>query len=198
MCLSRQVQYSLLVIFHLWRHSLASTAHPAALSSEPCWLLISGDKPAFPTATSSMFKPKKNPTNQTHGFLNSLKRYKTRFTNKFQLLCTPLAAENSCKAGLSLFSQAHRYFASLENGKVRTLYWIWPVENIILLLHKAQGVKTQRYLQPAVHYYFGLNLVTGCPEGDGESQFCPSQLCIWKILHTHATLKKLRTTNNPI
>lgn len=167
-CLSVQVQCSQLVIFNLWRQSLAPVLHTQEL-----WVLnhvgfsFQETNQPLPQQPAVRLNKKKTHTNQTHGFLNALKRYKTRFTNKFQLLCTPLAAQNSCKAGLSAFSQAHGYFASSEYGKVRTLYWIRPVENIILLLHKARGDKIQTYLQPAVHYYSRLNLATGCPEGEG-------------------------------
>lgn len=196
MCLSKQVQCSLLVMFSLWRQCLAQVLHIQEL-----WVLnlagFSFQETNQPSPQQPALCLNKNKT-QTHGFLNTLKRYKTRFTNKFQLLCTPLAAENSCKAGLSMFSQAHGYFESLECGKVRTLYWAWPVENTILLLPKAQGDKTQRHFQPAVHNYFGLNLVTSCPEGEGESPFCSSQLCLWKMFHTPASLKLFKTTSHHI
>lgn len=136
-CPSKQIYCSQLLISYLWRQSLAWVLHiKELLVLNRVGFSFQDTKQPFPqhsrvvlhTATCCMFgkrmEKKKTPKHQPHWFLNALKRYKTRFTNKFQLLCTPLATQNSCKAGLSRFSQAYGYFASSEYKKVRTFYWV--------------------------------------------------------------------------
>lgn len=135
-CPSKQVYCSQLLTSYLWRQSLARVlCIKELLVLNHVGFSFQDTKQPFPqhsrvvlhTVTCYRFgkeKKKKTQKKPHIGFWMHWKKYETKFTNKFQLLCTPLATQNSCKAGLSGFSQSYGYFASSEYRKVRTFCWV--------------------------------------------------------------------------
>lgn len=186
-CPSKQAYCSWLLTSHLWRQSLAQVLHiKELLVLNHVGFSFQDTTQPFPQhsrvvlhrATCWLFK--KTP----RWFLNTLKSYNSRFTNKFQLLCTPLAMQNSCKAGLSGFSQACGYLASPEYRKDGIFHLL--IENITVLPGKAQADNTGTSLRSAARRDSGLNLLTRQGEG---SPFSARQLYTWNLLRTHTSLK---------